>query len=155
MKLAAFVPLLMDRFPDGAFTTASLEFVAARAVKGFPAYGELAAWLSEWWRAHRPPLPALPQPPRAPERPPPTPEERAYVRARVQEIVANMRSPFAEREPEPPRPAYLTPEQIERAGGRKQHATQHAEAAQPSDPAAAEAMADWSTGIPDHTDAEA
>jgi hypothetical protein len=54
MKLAAYIPLLVDRFPDAAFTTASLEYVAFRASKGFPTYGELAAWLSDWWRDHKP-----------------------------------------------------------------------------------------------------
>jgi hypothetical protein len=113
MKLAAYVPMLMDRFPDGAFTTASLEYVAARAVKGFPTYGELAAWLAEWWREHRPPLAALPPPEIPPPRSPPTPEESAYVHRCVETIVANMRSPYAEREPAPPRPRYLSPAQLD------------------------------------------
>ena len=54
MKLGAFVPMLMGRFPDAAFTAASLEHVAAKARKGFPTYGELADWLGEWWRDNRP-----------------------------------------------------------------------------------------------------
>src|SRR5215471_4737786 len=78
MKLAAYVPLLMDRFPDAAFTTASLEHVAAHAVKGFPTYGELAAWLADWWREHRPPLPRLEAPP-PPMRDPPSPDAIAHV----------------------------------------------------------------------------
>lgn len=61
MKLAAYVPLLVDRFPDAAFTQASLEHCARNAVKGFPTYGELAAWLSDWWRERRPPVPAITQ----------------------------------------------------------------------------------------------
>jgi hypothetical protein len=59
MKLAAYVPLLVDRFPDGAFTTASLEHVAFRASKGFPTYSELAEWLAQWWREHRPAPPRI------------------------------------------------------------------------------------------------
>jgi len=59
MKLAAFVPLLVDRFPDAAFTAASLEYVAFRASKGFPTYSELAEWLHEWWREHRPTPPRI------------------------------------------------------------------------------------------------
>jgi hypothetical protein len=114
MKLAAYVPLLMDRFPDGAFTTASLEHCAARAVKGFPTYGELAAWLAEWWREHRPPLPALPPPEIPPPRSEPTDEERAYVRRCVETILGNMRSPYAERDaPAPPKPRYLSPAQLD------------------------------------------
>jgi hypothetical protein len=59
MKLAAYIPLLVDRFPDAAFNTASLEYVAFRASKGFPTYSELAAWLADWWREHRPAPPRL------------------------------------------------------------------------------------------------
>jgi hypothetical protein len=123
MKLAAYVPLLLDRFPDAAFTTASLQHVASRAVKGFPTYGELAAWLAEWWREHRPALPALPPPPPVVERPPPTPEEVAHVRECVETIVANMRSTAILSDtvgrsldvPLPrPGPRYLTPEQLDR-----------------------------------------
>jgi hypothetical protein len=118
MKLAAYVPLLFDRFPDGAFTTASLEHVAAKAVKGFPTYGELAAWLSDWWREHRPLPPLLEKPREAPPlepRVPPSEEEIAHVRACVQEIVANMHSPFSERRDDQARPraAYLSPGQLD------------------------------------------
>jgi len=127
MRLAAFVPMLLDRFPDAAFTTASLEHCAARAVKGFPTYGELAGWLGEWWREHRPPLPALPPPEPTPPRPEPTDEERAYVRRCVETILGNMRSPYAERDaPAPPKPRYLSPAQLDEInplpGGMKRHA---------------------------------
>jgi hypothetical protein len=54
MKLAAYVPLLVDRFSDATFTKESLEYVAFRASKGFPTYSELAGWLHDWWRDHRP-----------------------------------------------------------------------------------------------------
>lgn len=114
LKLRAYVPMLMDRFPDGAFTTASLEHVAAHAVKGFPTYGELATWLSDWWKEHRPLPPLLNGPakeaPRPEPREPPTEEEVAYVHARVQQIVGAMRSPLSERNDDArPRPAYLSP----------------------------------------------
>jgi hypothetical protein len=119
MRLAAYVPMLMDRFPDGAFTTASLEHVARHAVKGFPTYGELAAWLADWWRDHRPLPPLLEKPKEAPPQPPrvpPTPEEIEYVHRCVQQIAANMRSPWSEREAEPlsVRPAYASPEVLDR-----------------------------------------
>ena len=80
MKLAAYVPLLFDRFPDGAFTKASLEHVARPCVKVFPTYPELAGYLSDWWRAQRPAPPALPAlSPPTPRRPDPTPEEIAHT----------------------------------------------------------------------------
>jgi hypothetical protein len=129
MKLAAYVPLLVDCFPDGAFTTASLEHCARNAVKGFPTYGELAQWLSEWWRDHRPLPPLLAKPREAPPpepRVPPTEEEVAYVRGCVQQILANMHSPFSDprdHHPRAPRPAYLTDAQLDIVnplpGGRK------------------------------------
>ena len=152
MKLAAYVPMLMDRFPDAAFTPASLEHVAARAVKGFPTYGELAAWLTEWWREHRPAPPALPPPDIPPPRDPPTPEEIEYVHGCVQRIVANMRSPFAERDaPGPVQPRYLTPEQLDIVnplpGGAKRHGRSAAPTEPaPIDPAAADTVATAGTG---------
>jgi hypothetical protein len=117
MRLAAFVPMLLDRFPDAAFTPASLEHVAARAVKGFPTYGELVAWLGEWWKDNRPAPVALPPPDIPPPRSPPTEDEIAYVRERVQEIVANLRvvtltaaSVGRPLDPTPrPGPRYLSP----------------------------------------------
>jgi hypothetical protein len=133
-KAAAFVPMLMQRFDDGAFTAASLEFVAARADKGFPTYGEVSTWLSEWWRENRPPPPRAIAPPRQlalpPEPPPepPTEEEKAAVRARVQECIAILSSPrpamsersvqdqlseLGEATPLGPEPRYLTPEQLD------------------------------------------
>jgi hypothetical protein len=90
MKMAAYVPMLSQRFPDAAFTAESLEFVAARAVRGFPTYGELAEWLGEWWKDRRPPLTALAPPDIPPRRPDATDEERAYVSARVAEITAHL-----------------------------------------------------------------
>jgi hypothetical protein len=92
MRLGAFVPLLMDRFPDAAFTTASLEAVAARCVKGFPTYGELAAYLADWWRANRPAPPALPAPPPIRQRAEPTPDEIEHVTLVTRETVAALRS---------------------------------------------------------------
>jgi len=119
MKLAAYVPMLMDRFPDGAFTTQSLEHVAALAVKGFPTYGEIAAWLADWWRKHRPAPPALPAPAALPvPREPPTEEEIAHVHACVQQIMANLHSPLSEPrddQPAPPRPSHLSREQLREA----------------------------------------
>jgi len=86
MKLAAYVPMLTQRFPEAAFTAESLEHVAARAVKGFPTYGELAEWLGEWWQPRRPPLVAIQPPDIPPRRPDATDQERAYVTARMAEI---------------------------------------------------------------------
>jgi hypothetical protein len=129
MKLAAYVPMLLDRFPDATFTTASLQHVASRAVKGFPTYGELAAWLAEWWRDNRPAPPALPPPDLPPDRPPPTPEEVAHVERLVQEMTGFLRSseqPVADRRP--PGARHLTPEQLDAVnplpnGRKRTHAT--------------------------------
>jgi hypothetical protein len=112
LRLAAFVPLLVDRFPDGAFTTASLEHCAAQAVKGFPTYGELAGWLAAWWREHRPYV-ALPPPPPPPPRPEPTPEEIEHVRRAAAEAVAALRSSAQPIEDRRPMPRYLTPAQLD------------------------------------------
>jgi hypothetical protein len=113
MKLAAFVPLLLDRFPDGAFTAASLEHCAAQAVKGFPTYGELAAWLAAWWRQHRPAPPALPAPPPIRQRDEPTPEEIEHVTRVAAEAIAALRSSVQPIEDRRPMPRYLTPAQLD------------------------------------------
>lgn len=144
MKLAAYVPLLADRFPDGAFTTASLEYVARQAIKGFPTYGELAAWLAEWWRATRPPPLALPAPPPIRQRGEPTPEEIEHVTRVVAETIAALRAgaqPVEEwRTARTPKPSYLSPEQLDRINplpnGRKR-----TDANQPAPPASAELRA--------------
>ena len=92
MKLAAYVPLLQSNYPVGAFTQASLHHVAAQC-KWFPSYAEVVGHLGDWWREHRPMPPALPPP----DRPPPraaeiaTDEERAYVRALVDEVTGRVR----------------------------------------------------------------
>jgi hypothetical protein len=141
IKLAAFVPMLVDRFPDAAFTPASLEHVARHAVKGFPTYGELAGWLGEWWRDQRPPLTALPPPPPIRERDEPTPEEIAHVERVVAETVAFLRSDAQPIEDRPrPGPRYLTPQQLDALNplpnGRKRYVPAN-DAAAPVDPPAA------------------
>ena len=104
MKLAAYVPMLTQRFPDAAFTAESLEHVARHAVKGFPTYGELAEWLGEWWKERRPPLTALAPPVIPAQRPDATDEERAYVSARVAEITAHLTASRASAAGERPPP---------------------------------------------------
>jgi hypothetical protein len=129
LKLAAYVPMLADRFPAGAFTTRSLEHVAAKAIRGFPTYGELALWLGEWWRDHRPPLPTLAYEP-IKRREEPDEAEKAAIHATVQEAIAALRSPFSERDNRPPppepKPSYLSPEQLDKLNplpnGMKRHA---------------------------------
>jgi hypothetical protein len=130
MKLAAYVPLLADRFDAAAFTTGSLQYVAARAIKGFPTYGELTAWLAEWWHDNRPLPPALPPPDLPPPRPEPTDEERAYIRARVLEAVAVLRSPASDPRDQraEPRPRYLTPAQLDHLNPLPNGVKRHAEA---------------------------
>jgi hypothetical protein len=118
MKLAAFLPMLMSDFEDGAFTKESLNHVAKACVKGFPTYPELHNHLRDWWREHRPMPPLLAKPKEAPPlepRVPPTDEEVAHVRRCVEQIIANMRDPFGQRSGSPmaPRPAYMTPAQLD------------------------------------------
>ena len=113
-KMAAYIPMLMQRFPDAAFTTDSLQHCAAAAVKGFPTYGELAASLAEHWRANRPQPRALPPPAPRPPRPEPTDAEKEHVARATRELVAEL---AARMQPEPdvrPTPRYLTPEQLDR-----------------------------------------
>jgi hypothetical protein len=146
MKLRAYVPLLQDQFPAGAFTQESLHAVAAQC-KWFPSYAEVIQHLRGWWREHRPAPPALPPPAPVPPRQPPTEAEIAHVHACVQQIIANMRSPFAERSdmPGPVQPRYASPELLDRInplpGGRKRHAPEAATASndqdRPVDPDAA------------------
>jgi hypothetical protein len=112
MRLAAFVPMLLDRFPDEAFTTASLQHVAAHAVKGFPTYGELADWLSEWWRDNRPRPVAIapPAPKPEPPREPLTPEALARIHAVVVDLAYELRAPPLVQVPLAPR--HLNPTQL-------------------------------------------
>jgi hypothetical protein len=114
MKLAAYVPLLMQRFPEAAFTAASLDYVAGLARKGFPTYGELVGWLGDHWRDNRPPLrQALPPPPSERPRDPPTPELIEHSARVVAEMTAALRS--KDRPVEQSRwsgPNYLSPEQL-------------------------------------------
>jgi hypothetical protein len=120
MKLAAYVPLLASEFPAAAFTTESLQHVARLCHRGFPTYPEIANHLSMWWRENRT-LPRIAAPVLE-ERPPPTPEEIAYVRGRVDEIVRNLRAAELYRTSQivdlpsakfSPGPRYLTPEQLD------------------------------------------
>jgi hypothetical protein len=132
IKLALYVPNLMADFPDEAFTAESLNHVAKASVSGFPTYAELYNQIRAWWRENRPitnALPAPAQPPAPePERTPPTDDERAYVRTRVAEITASLRSHHAEREQAPPSPGprHLTPAQLDAVNplpnGRKRNA---------------------------------
>jgi hypothetical protein len=53
-KIAAYCPMLAEEYPDWCFTTASLAS-CAKGFKFFPAYGELAAALTEWRKHNAPP----------------------------------------------------------------------------------------------------
>src|SRR4029077_21044659 len=104
----------IDRFPDGAFTPQSLEYVAAKAVKGFPVYGELAAWLADWWREHRPLPPMLPPPEPIRQRDEPTEEEKAHVSRIVAELVRDLRATTQpEDDRRPVRSVQLSPAQLD------------------------------------------
>jgi len=59
-RVAAYLPLLLDEFPEAAFTKQSLAHVA-RSCKFFPTFGELCAALSDWWRTNRPAIAAADQ----------------------------------------------------------------------------------------------
>jgi hypothetical protein len=117
LKLKAYVPLLLDNFPPAAFTQASLHHVAAQC-KWFPSYAEVVTHLRAWWRDNRPINNALPAPTHRhaePEQPPPTDDERAYVRQRVAEITAVLsRNDNAALTPtKDPGPKHLTPAQLD------------------------------------------
>ncbi len=161
MKLRAYVPLLQDNFPAGAFTQDSLHHVAAQC-KWFPSYAEVIEHLRGWWREHRPAPPALsPPPPPPPRRPDPTPEEVAHVTALVREVTAALRASAASCDDQAlhldvatahrPRTAYLTPAQLDQInplpnGRKRTDATTTAPAARLSlaatvDPDAAAGMA--------------
>lgn len=115
MKLAAYLPMLMQDFSDAAFTKESLHDVARQCVKGFPTYPELANHLSAWWKQHRPAPLALPPPPPIRQRDEPTEEEKAHVSRVAAEAIAALRSSAQPiEEYRPPRPRYLSPEELDR-----------------------------------------
>lgn len=112
--LVGYLPMLED-LPNEAFGPGSIEAVAmAERRMAFPSFDEVAKPLRAWWRDNRPAsqrFPAL-APAREEPRTPPTPEEIAYVEARVAEARAIC---AANRKPETRRavkPAYLTPDQL-------------------------------------------
>jgi hypothetical protein len=114
MKLAAYVPLLVQRFPDAAFTLESLEAVAAQCAKGFPTYPELAGYLSAHWRSSRPALALPPPPPVRERREDPTPEEIAHVEASVRDTIAALRSTMQPIDDRRPTARHLSPELLDR-----------------------------------------
>ena len=113
MKLAAYIPVLAARFPDQAFTSGSLEHVAANSPKGFPTYAELTHHLATWWRQHRPIPLELPPPP-TPTRSPPTPDEIAHVETLVAECIAALRANDPEPTTQPTTPRHLPPEMLDK-----------------------------------------
>lgn len=54
VKIAAYAALLRTKYPASAFTTESLEAVAATS-KFFPSYGEVCERLTAYWEQRRPP----------------------------------------------------------------------------------------------------
>jgi hypothetical protein len=48
-RIAAYIPLLADRYGDACFCAASLSYVAERC-EYFPPYAVLCGHLSQWWR---------------------------------------------------------------------------------------------------------
>lgn len=88
--IEAMAPMLGMRFPDEAFTAASLEAVAAQC-KYLPTYGELVGYLHGWWRDNRPRPRALPSPPIR-QRGEPSAEERDHVARVAAETLAALRS---------------------------------------------------------------
>lgn len=110
-KLGAYIPMLAQRFPDQAFTARSLEDVASKC-KFFPSYAEICEHLGAWWKENRPVSQRFPQlaAPSPEPKKPPTPEEIAYVEARVAEIKAAVKE--TKNRPGAVKPYYLTPEQL-------------------------------------------
>lgn len=166
MKLRAYVPLLQDQFPAGAFTPASLHHVAAQC-KWFPSYAEVIEHLRGWWREHRPYV-ALPPPSPPPPRPDPTPEEMEAVSRTVREVTAALHTSAILKDttgrsldeaPRRPQPRHLPPDVLDRInplpnGRKRTDATKaavspaDAAAVVDSDTAAAMAQADAVAGDP-------
>jgi len=106
-------PMLAIHFPPAAFTLLSLEHVAAQC-KFLPTYGEITERLGEWWR-HQRPQPAITyEPPKVAKIH--TAEERAHASWAASQAISAIRStaqPVEERRP--PKPRYLTHDQLVRA----------------------------------------
>lgn len=112
--LVDYLPMFHD-LPDEAFNPLSAEEVAlAERRMAFPSYDEVAKPLRAWWKANRPPssYPRLAGPGYVPEPPklPPTPEEIAYVEARVAEVVNAVKQ--TQNRPGAVKSAYVTPSQL-------------------------------------------
>jgi hypothetical protein len=125
MKLRAYVPLLLENFPPGAFTQDSLHFVASQC-KWFPSYAEVIEHLRAWWHDNRPHPIAIAPPPPPPETPPPTPEQVERVHSLVREFGASLYgAPLYVEPPSRPTPSYLPADVLDEInplpGGRKRH----------------------------------
>lgn len=106
-------PMLAMRFPNEAFTPASLEAVAAEC-RFLPCYGQLVPLLRAHWQQHRTLVPRLPAPPIR-QRDEPTAEERAYVTRITAETITALRSSVQPVEQRRPATRCCTPEQLTEA----------------------------------------
>jgi hypothetical protein len=88
---AAYAPFL-ERFPDAAFTAASLEHVASKYQRGgIPTYGDVREHLGRWWKDNRPMPLALPKP-EAAALPPRTEAESAAARWSAHKAIAHLKA---------------------------------------------------------------
>lgn len=94
---AAFLPMLAD-YPDAAFTSASLDYVASECRGGVPNYGDVRQHLGAWWKRNRPEVPELAAPPKSDYPGPRSELERNHATAVVREAVAELRMRGIERQ---------------------------------------------------------
>ena len=88
---AAYAPFL-ERFPDEAFTAASLEHVASKYHRGgVPTYGDIREHLGAWWKDNRPMPLALPKP-EAPTLHPRTEAESTAARWSAHKAIAHLKA---------------------------------------------------------------
>lgn len=114
----AYLPMLAD-YPDAAFTSASLDYVASECQGSVPNYGDVRRHLGNWWKRNRPEAPELP-PHSEPLPALRTPEEAARARLVVAETVAALEHHEEQRNAQlaktflaqPRKPGHLTPAEL-------------------------------------------
>lgn len=89
LRLDLLAPALADEFDTQAFTLDSARHVAAQYTH-FPVFGEIVPALRDWWREHRPMIPAIDWQPEVEPIPERTPEELQHVSTVTKRILAEL-----------------------------------------------------------------